>query len=435
MSKKKKNHRGLLAAAAIIFSIFFLAGLLCLGAILYMDSRKDRTGENASLPTKIENNKQSSEGNTQSQPAEYASSEKKSDEAADDNKGSAASEDGSDSNETRSTEKTAAKESDEMPSEESTDIESRRTKEETSEEQTEPEESSTEDADMALKEKAISKYKNLGMITGVNNYLNMRKGPSTDTDIVGVIFKNCAVNILDEEDGWYKIESGGATGYVSSKYIATGDEARKLALEKMVYRAEVLVDGLNVRYEPNEDSDIITTIKKGERYKINGYSGDWIDVEAVEKLDGYVYKDYISADYFLDEAIVFSFDGVSEIRQNIIRKAFEYYGGSYYWGGKTLTAEGNVDCSGYTMCIYRMFDISLPEFSGAQAEVGTEVSEENIRPGDLLFYVGRYPGQIGHVAIYIGDGKIIHAASESKGICVSNWKFVPIVTIRNVIGD
>ena len=61
------------------------------------------------------------------------------------------------------------------------------------------------------------------------------------------------------------------------------------------------------------------------------------------------------------------------------------------------------------------------------------VDEDTIRPGDLIFYVGRYPGVIGHVAIYIGNGKIIHAASESKGICVSSWKYGPPVIMKNVM--
>ena len=63
------------------------------------------------------------------------------------------------------------------------------------------------------------------------------------------------------------------------------------------------------------------------------------------------------------------------------------------------------------------------------------VDEDTIRPGDLIFYVGRYPGVIGHVAIYIGNGKIIHAASESKGICVSSWKYGTPVIMKNVMGD
>ena len=65
------------------------------------------------------------------------------------------------------------------------------------------------------------------------------------------------------------------------------------------------------------------------------------------------------------------------------------------------------------MCLYKLFGVQLPEFSGAQAEVGMTVDEDTIRPGDLIFYVGRYPGVIGHVAIYIGNGKIIHAVSVS----------------------
>ena len=92
-----------------------------------------------------------------------------------------------------------------------------------------------------------------------------------------------------------------------------------------------------------------------------------------------------------------------------------------------------MDCSGYTMCLYKRFGVQLPEFSGAQAEVGMTVDEDTIRPGDLIFYVGRYPGVIGHVAIYIGNGKIIHAASESKGICVSSWKYGPPVIMKNVM--
>ena len=81
-----------------------------------------------------------------------------------------------------------------------------------------------EDALEWAKEAVLEKYKNLGMITGVRNYLNMRKGPSTDYEICGVIFKNCAVEILEEKDGWMKIESGGATGYVSAEYVTTGEK-------------------------------------------------------------------------------------------------------------------------------------------------------------------------------------------------------------------
>lgn len=289
------------------------------------------------------------------------------------------------------------------------------------------------DPDYKEKKKVLEKFSNLGIITGVRNYLNMRKGPSTDTDMVGLIFKNCAVDILEESDGWYKIESGGAVGYVSGKYVTTGEDAEELALESMAYRAEVLEGTLDVYTEPDENSSVLTSILKGEHYDVLDETDDWVNVSAVEGLSGYVKKSDVSLGYVLDEAIVFSFDGVSELRQNIIRRAFDYYGGAYVWGGTELGV--GVDCSGFTMKIYEQFGISLYRNSYTQAEQGVQVDETTVKPGDLLFYVGRIPGQIGHVAIYIGNDKIIHAASESKGICVSNWKYVPIVTMRNVIGD
>ena len=76
-----------------------------------------------------------------------------------------------------------------------------------------------------------------------------------------------------------------------------------------------------------------------------------------------------------------------------------------------------MDCSGYTMCLYKRFGVQLPEFSGAQAEVGMTVDEDTIRPGDLIFYVGRYPGVIGHVAIYIGMARSFMQHLSQRYLC------------------
>lgn len=334
-----------------------------------------------------------------------------------------------------SAEETSAGES----SAEETSAEKETAEEETTEEETTEEETSTiseeEKQDRLLRQQAVDAYDNLGVVNHVNNYLNMRTGPSTDDDICGKIFRYCGVNILkDAGNGWYQIESGGVTGYVSKNYIETGDKARELALKHCRYQAKVLTETLDVLKKPEEGSEVITTVKKDEYYDALSFEGDWIEIEAVEKLSGYVKTEDISAGYRLEEAIVFGYDdSISQTRIDIINKAFEYYGGKYVFGGESLT--DGIDCSSFTQTIYGKFGVELTRNSYTQAEEGTPVSEKDIRPGDLVFYVGRYPGQIGHVAIYIGNGKIIHAASETKGICVSSWKFVPIVTIRDVIGD
>ena len=290
-------------------------------------------------------------------------------------------------------------------------------------------------ADRELRLKAIEKFTNLGIVVNVNNYLNMRTGPSTEDEICGIIFKNCGVNVLEDAgNGWFRVESGGVTGYVSQDYILQGEEAVEKAVKSCRYLAEIKTDALPVRYEANTSSDVITTVRKGDLYDILSYKGDWIEINAVESLSGYVPISDISASYRLEEAIVFGYDSsVSQLRRDIITKGFQYYGGTYVFGGEDL--ENGIDCSAYTQQIYGMYGVELYRNSYTQAEQGVKVSEENVRPGDLVFYVGRNPGMVGHVAIYIGNGKILHAASESKGICVSDWKFVPIVTIRNVIGD
>lgn len=417
--KKRKGFGNGLLIAAVLLTIVFLAGVMSLGALYYLEKNKEKPQtvppkltEAAATVAETEKETESKTIKSSSNDSQGESTKPSSDESK--------------------SESEAESESELVMSSE---LETETNESESLEEESTEEETTEDAAVREAKEAVLDKYTNLGMITGVRNYLNMRKGPSTDYEICGVIFKNCAVEILEENDGWMKIESGGATGYVSAEYVTTGEKARKLALSSMKYMAEILTDSVDALYEPKEGAEVITTFFKGERYDINGETADWVEIEAVTELSGYVKRETVYTGYFLDEAIYFSLDGVSETRQNLIRKAFEYYGGTYVWGGKELTAEGGVDCSGYTMCLYRMFGVTLPEFSGDQATVGVTVNEDTIRPGDLIFYVGRYPGMIGHVAIYIGNGKIIHAASESKGICVSSWKYGPPVIMKNVMGD
>lgn len=293
----------------------------------------------------------------------------------------------------------------------------------------------TDDADYNRRLEAVEKYQNLGVVVNVPHYLNMRSGPSTDAEVCGVIFPYCGLNVLQQTDnGWYLIESGGAEGYVSSKYIQTGKEAVKLATEHCRYQSEVIVDKVAVRKEPSEDSDEITSIVRGDYFDCLSENGDWVEIEIAEDLGGYLPASAVQDSYRMEEAIVFGFDdSVSPIRRNIINTAFEYYGNKYVFGGEDL--ENGIDCSAFTRAIYGMYGVSLTRNSYTQVGEGKAVEEKDVKPGDLLFYYGRYAGQVGHVAIYIGNGKIIHAASERKGICVSDWKFVPIVAIRDVIPE
>ena len=144
----------------------------------------------------------------------------------------------------------------------------------------------------------VDSYANLG-IAEVSGYLNVRKTPESFGEVTGKLPKGGACEILDTStDGWYKISSGGVTGYVSSQYVYTGDEAKKLAAKNVAERAVIDADKLNVRSEPKADANVVEQVFKNERYDIKGQQDGWIQISS-----GYISADYVTVKYALDEAI------------------------------------------------------------------------------------------------------------------------------------
>ncbi len=140
-------------------------------------------------------------------------------------------------------------------------------------------------------------YANLG-IAEVSGYLNVRKTPESFGEVIGKLYRGAACEIVDtSNEGWYKISSGGVTGYVSAQYIHTGDKAKEMAAEFVAERAVVQADKLNVRSEASQDGEIVGQVLKGERYLVRGMEDGWIQIE-----DGYISADYVEIRMALDEA-------------------------------------------------------------------------------------------------------------------------------------
>jgi cell wall-associated NlpC family hydrolase len=102
------------------------------------------------------------------------------------------------------------------------------------------------------------------------------------------------------------------------------------------------------------------------------------------------------------------------LRAEIVEYACQFVGNPYVWGGTSLTK--GADCSGFVMRIYEQFGYSLPRVSADQTKAGTRISVSDIQPGDLVFY----GNPVHHVAMYIGDGKIVHAANSRSGIVIGD---------------
>lgn len=285
-----------------------------------------------------------------------------------------------------------------------------------------------------MRSMVLNLYDNLG-ISSVDSYLNIRSEPREDGDIIGKMTSKSAGEILEtSEDGkWYKIKSGPVTGYVSADYILTGQAAKDEALQVAELMAIVSTDRLNAREQPTQDSKIWTQISNNERYPVTEQLDGWVGIE-LDTSTAYVSTDYVDVRYALPEAVKFSpLDGNQSLRNKMVNYGLQFVGNRYVWGGND--PHTGADCSGFVKYVYsHVAGITLPRTSREQARQGTPIKSSQMRPGDLIFYANG-GGTVNHVAMYIGNGQIVHAASRRSGIKISTWNYRTPYRIVNMLGD
>lgn len=214
----------------------------------------------------------------------------------------------------------------------------------------------------ALAPSIVDGYTFLGVVTADSGYINIREAMNTDSEIVGKIRKDAICEVVAMEDGWCEIESGEVKGYISSDYLLVGAKANERAQELQTQGQEL------------ETALTIMEYRYGK--------------------------------------------GVTDIQMEVCEYAKQFVGNPYRWGGTSLTK--GADCSGFTMSVLGKYGISLPHSSKAQANCGERIDLSEIQPGDLVFYGGK---NIHHVAIYIGNGQIVHAQSANTGIVISGMYY------------
>ena len=284
----------------------------------------------------------------------------------------------------------------------------------------------------AAQEEAVSVYgyNNLGIAVVDGGNLNVREAPGTDATLVGKMPNHVACEVLGTDGEWTQIQSGEVSGYVKSEYLVTGNEAIALAEQIKETVAKVTTTTLYVREEPNTDCSIITSMPMGEELEVLEQLDGWVKV-AVDSDEGYVSADYVEVNTELPTAMTMTEvrygQGVSDVRVDLVSYACQFVGNPYVWGGTSLTR--GADCSGFVLSVFANYGISLPHSSVAQSNSGTKISASEAQPGDLFFYGNG--SRINHVAIYIGNGQVVHASSPRTGIKISGAYYRnPVKVVR-----
>jgi len=272
-------------------------------------------------------------------------------------------------------------------------------------------------------------YTNLG-IAQVDKYLNIRETASTDGKLVGKIGNNAACEVLSIAGGWAYITSGNVTGYVSTDYLLTGAAAVQKAVEAVETVAVVNADALKVREFANTDCQIMTTVPKGEELEYVSEADGWVKI-LLDDQEAYVSSEFVSVETKLKTAFTMTEllygEGVTDLRVDLCEYAKQYLGNPYVWGGTSLTK--GTDCSGYVLSVYKNFGYDLPHSSRSQSGLGTKINASDAQPGDLFFYSKN--GTIDHVAIYIGNGQVIHASNPKYGIRITSASYrTPTKVVR-----
>lgn len=203
--------------------------------------------------------------------------------------------------------------------------------------------------------------------------LNIREEPTTSSEAIHSLSFNSKITITGEVDGWYRINYEGKVGFVSQKYVSD------TKLPENTSRGGV------DRTSANEVNEKNVEVSSAETNDVNEEQEEETTTETVTG-------------------------------NQVVEYAKKYLGYKYVAGG---SSPKGFDCSGFTTYVFKHFGISLNRASKGQIKNGVAVEKSKLQAGDLVIFNNESNSAIGHVGIYIGSGKFIHAANKKEGVTIT----------------
>lgn len=266
--------------------------------------------------------------------------------------------------------------------------------------------------------------------------LNVRKKANIKSKILTQIPIEENYDVLKSTDHWYKIEIDGDTkGYVRKEYVTLhvrfkhaksmaeikAEHRRKLAAKRAERQRLAALAAYRASSSSSSSSSSSRSSSSRSSYRSSSSSRSYSSSSS---------RRSSSSSSSSSSRSGYTASASGSTGSDIASYAQKFVGNPYRWGGTSLT--GGADCSGFTMTIYAQYGYSLPHSSASQAGCGRSVSLSSVQPGDLIFY--KHGSSIGHVAMYIGGGRVVHAQSARTGITTSSMYYNQPACARRIVG-
>ena len=296
--------------------------------------------------------------------------------------------------------------------------------------------------------------------------LRVRAAADIESDVITLVPGGDKLNIISEEDGWYKVETPDGDGYISMDFAdveseyktaesreeaesksyeervaeearaaatlakIAAEDARKTA-EELRLKAEEAANSAQAAQEA-ADAEQAAEEARAEAEKAVAEAEEMLKLaqEEAAKAEAKAAEAQAAAETATktaeaaNRAAGYTAPAGGTKGQQVADYALQFLGNPYVWGGTSLT--NGADCSGFVLSVYAHFGVSLPHSDAGDRTQGTAVSSlAEARPGDIVCYDG-------HVGIYIGNGQIVHASNPRSGIKIGQANYRQILTIRRI---